>query len=53
MVHCTTIIQITYNRVNCHHLCSTHHTLASHLLFLHKLDVTSTDRTGAEKQERC
>lgn len=34
-----------------HYLCSTHHALASQLLFLHKLNVTSTDCTSTEKQK--
>lgn len=33
------------------YLCSTHHTLAPHLLFLHKLNITSTDCTSTETQE--
>lgn len=39
-----------YNRSINHYLCSTHHTLASHLLFLYQLNVTSTDSTSTEKQ---
>lgn len=34
------------------YLCSTHHTLAPHLLFLHKLNITSTDCTSTETREK-
>lgn len=39
------------NDISFPYLCSTHYTLAPHLLFLHKLNITSTDRTGTEIQE--
>lgn len=34
------------------YLCSTHHSLAPHLLFLHKLNITSADCTGTEMREK-